>query len=70
MHSNCTRKLLGLEDILIKNVIQADLLFEFTLKQSQQHRPALNVAAIPNVLMITALRIKDLPFQLKHTYLF
>lgn len=70
MHSNCTRKLLGLEDILIKNVIQADSFVRIYIetKPSTQTCPHCGKQT-KRIHDYRSQTIKDLPFQLKHTYL-
>jgi transposase len=70
MHSNCTRKLLGLEDILIKNVIQADSFVQIYIetKPTTQTCPHCGKQT-KRIHDYRSQTIKDLPFQLKHTYL-
>lgn len=70
MHSNCIRKLLGLEDVLIKKVIHADSYVSIYIETKPQ------IQICPHCGQQTKLihdyrsqTIKDLPFQLKHTYL-
>lgn len=68
MHSNCTRKLLGLEDILIKNVIQADSFVQIYIET----KPTIHICPqcgqqTKRIHDYRSQLIKDLPFQLKHT---
>jgi transposase len=70
MHSNCTRKLLGLEDVLIKNVIHADSFIRIYIetKPTIQTCPHCGQQT-KRIHDYRSQTIKDLPFQLKHTYL-
>jgi len=70
MHSHCTNNLLNLEDIFIKKVVQADDYVKIFIetKPSMQTCPCCGneTKRIHDYRYQT---IKDLPFQLKHTYL-
>ena len=70
MHSNCTKNLLDLEDILIKKIIHADTFVKVFIdtKPTTQICPTCgqNTGRIHDYRYQT---IKDLPFQMKHTYL-
>ena len=70
MHSNCTKNLLDLEDVLIKKIIHADTFVKVFIdtKPTTQICPTCgqNTGRIHDYRYQT---IKDLPFQMKHTYL-
>ena len=70
MHSYCINKLLNLEDVIVKNVVHADDYVKIFIET----KPSLHTC--PNYGTQTMRthdyryqKIKDLPFQLKHTYL-
>lgn len=70
MHSNCTKKLLGLEDVIIKNVIHADSYVSIFIET----KPSIQVCPrcgeyTKRIHDYRSQTIKDLPFQLKHAYL-
>ncbi|NLK28446.1 MAG: ISL3 family transposase [Clostridiales bacterium] len=70
MHSNCTKKLLGLEDVILKKVIQADNYVKFFIETSPS--PQICPCCGSQTSRIHDYRsqvIKDLPMQMKHTYL-
>lgn len=70
MHSNCINKLLNLEDVIIKNVIHADdysKIFIETKPYTQTCPHCGNQTKRIHDYRYQV--IKDLPFQLKHTYL-
>jgi transposase len=70
MHSNCTKNLLNLEDVLIKKVIQADSFVKVFIetKPTTQICPHCGQET-KRIHDYRAQIIKDLPFQMKHTYL-
>lgn len=70
MHSHCTRNLLDLEDVIIKKVVHADNYVKIFIETN----PSLHTcpACGHQTKHIHDYRnqvIKDLPFQMKHTYL-
>lgn len=70
MHSHCTKNLLDLEDIIIKKVVQADEYVKIFIEThpSLQTCPACGHQT-KHVHDYRSQTIKDLPFQMKHTYL-
>lgn len=70
MHSNCTKILLGLEDVILKKVIQADNHIKFFIETAP--KPQICPCCGSQTSRIHDYRtqvIKDLPMQMKHTYL-
>jgi transposase len=70
MHSNCIKKLLGLEDVISKNVVHADSYVNIFIETE----PSIQVCPhcgqqTKRIHDYRSQTIKDLPFQLKHTYL-
>ena len=70
MHSNCTNNLLNLEDVFIKKVVHADAFLKVFIetKPSMQTCPCCGNQT-KRIHDYRYQIIKDLPFQLKHTYL-
>jgi transposase len=70
MHSNCTKKLLGLEDVILKKVIQADNYVKLFIETapSPQICPCCG-SPTSRIHDYRSQVIKDLPMQMKHTYL-
>ena len=70
MHSNCIKKLIDLEDVIVENIMHADKYVKIFIKTkpSAQVCPCCKTTTsrIHDYRLQT---IKDLPFQLKHTYL-
>jgi len=70
MHSNCTKNLLGLEDIILKKVIHADNYVKFFIETAPS--PQICPCCGRQTSRIHDYRtqiIKDLPMQMKYTYL-
>lgn len=70
MHSNCTKNLLDLEDIILKKVIQADNYVKFLIETAPS--PQICPCCGSQTSRIHDYRsqvIKDLLMQMKHTYL-
>lgn len=70
MHSNCTKNLLNLEDVIVKKVVQADDYVKIFIET----HPSLQTCPhcghqTGHIHDYRSQIIKDLPFQLKHTYL-
>ncbi len=70
MYSNYIKKILNLEDVIVKKVIQKDLSVEFYIET----KPAFHICpccglSTKSIHDYRYQRIKDLPFQLKHCYL-
>jgi transposase len=70
MHSNCTKNLLDLEDVILKKVIQADNYVKFFIETapSPQICPCCS-SPTSHIHDYRSQVIKDLPMQMKHTYL-
>lgn len=70
MHSNCTKNLLNLEDVHIENVIQADSYVKIFIETKPCTQNCPHCHRDKNRIHDYRLQIiKDLPFQMKHTYL-
>lgn len=69
MHSNCSKNLLDLEDIFIRKVVHADHHVRIFIETnpSMQTYPHFGTHT-KSVHDYRYQVIKDLPFQLKHTY--
>ncbi|MDF2905409.1 MAG: transposase family protein [Herbinix sp.] len=70
MHSNCTKNLLGLEDIILRKVVHADNYVKFYIETAPS--PQICPVCGRQTSRIHDYRsqvIKDLPMQMKHTYL-
>lgn len=70
MHSNCTKNLLGLEDVILKKVVHADNYVKIFIETA----PSLQVCPCcgqqtSRIHDYRSQVIKDLPMQMKHTYL-
>jgi transposase len=70
MHSNCSNNLLNLEDVFIKKVVHSD----HSVKIYIETKPTVQVCPhcgnhTKRIHDYRSQLIKDLPFQLKHTYL-
>ena len=70
MHSNCIKKLIDLEDVIVENIMHADKYVKIFIKTkpSTQICPCCK-ATTSRIHDYRLQTIKDLPFQLKHTYL-
>ncbi|NLK27245.1 MAG: ISL3 family transposase [Clostridiales bacterium] len=70
MHSNCTKNLLGLEDIILKKLIQADNYVTFFIETAPTTQTCPHCGLeTRRIHDYRNQRIKDLPMQMKHTYL-
>lgn len=70
MHSNCTKYLLGLEDVIIKKVVPADNYVKFFIETAPSPQVCPTCGCITSRIHdYRYQKIKDLPLQLKHTYL-
>ena len=70
MHSNCIKKLIDLEDVIVENIMHADKYVKIFIKT----KPSVQIcpcckATTSRIHDYRLQTIKDLPFQLKHTYL-
>jgi len=69
MHSNCIKKLLGLEDV-IKNVVHADSYVSFYIETEPRIQICPHCGQhTKRIHDYRKQTIKDLPFQLKHPYI-
>jgi len=70
MHSNCTKNLLGLEDVILKKVVQADNYVKIFIETapSTQICPCCGLQT-SRIHDYRSQVIKDLPMQMKHTFL-
>jgi len=70
MHNHCINKLLNIEEVIVKNIVHADAFVKIHLETKPKEHvcPACGTLTkrIHDYRMQT---IKDLPFQLKHSYL-
>ena len=57
MHSNCTKNLLGLEDVILKKLFKLIIMLRFLLKQLLPHRFVLVVDYRLAGFMIIVLRL-------------
>lgn len=70
MHSNCTNNLLNLEDVFIKKVTQSDHSVKIYIETKPTVQTCTHCGNQTKRIHDYRLQlIKDLPFQLKHTYL-
>jgi len=70
MHSNCTKNLLNLEDIFIKKVVHADHYVKIFIETNASLQTCPHCGnQTKRIHDYRWQEIKDLPFQLKHTYL-
>lgn len=70
MHSHCTKNLLDLEGVLIKNVVHANNYVKIYIQTpTTLHTCPACGKQTKRVHDYRNQVIKDLPFQLKHTYL-
>lgn len=70
MHSNCTKKLLGLEDVILKKVVQADNYVKLFIETAPSpHICPCCGSSTSRIHDYRSQVVKDLPMQMKHTYL-
>lgn len=70
MHSYCTKNLLNLEDVLIKKVVQADSFVKVFIETKPHAQICPHCGMETKRIHDYRFQvIKDLPFQMKHTYL-
>ncbi len=70
MHSNCTRNLLDLKDVYIKKVVHADHYVKIFIETAPSFHTCPDWGnQTKRIHDYRYQEIKDLPFQMKHTYL-
>lgn len=70
MHSNCTKNLLNLEDVIVKKIVHADHFVKIHIETKPSEQICPNCGNTTKRIHDYRLQeIKDLPFQLKHTIL-
>lgn len=70
MHSNCTKKLIGLEDVILKKIVHADNYVKIFIETAPKSHICPSCGRETRRIHDYRLQtIKDLPMQLKHTYL-
>ena len=70
MHNHCINKLLNIEDVIVKNIIQADSYVKIVLEtKPKKHICPICGRITKRIHDYRMQTIKDLPLQLKHCYL-
>ena len=70
MHNHCINKLLNIEDVIVKNIIQADSYVKIVLEtKPKEHICPVCGSITKRTHDYRIQTIKDLPLQLKHCYL-
>ena len=70
MHNHCINKLLNIEDVIVKNIIQADSYVKIVLEtKPKEHICPVCGSITKRTHDYRMQTIKDLPLQLKHCYL-